>query len=57
MSLEKWNPKNPWIFSKKTVFMQRIADKVRGGCTQYIQGQCKAEKLPFLTQKLRERYP
>lgn len=47
----------PWIFTKKTVFMQRVADKVRGGYNLYVQGSCTLEKAPHLFRKFSERYP
>lgn len=53
----KNNPQNPWIFTKKTVFMQRVADKVRGGYNLYVQGCCSLEKTPYLYQKFAARYP
>jgi len=57
MQSPSWNAKNPWIFTKKSVFMQRIADRVRNGCTLFLQGQSHLEKVPFLAQKLLDRYP
>ena len=52
----KFSAADPWIFTKKTPFMQRIGDYARGGFSQYIQGKCSLKKLPNLTQKLADRY-
>jgi hypothetical protein len=56
MPNEKTPSLNPWIFTKKTVFMQRVADKVRGGYNLYIQGCCGIEKAAFVFQKFADRY-
>jgi hypothetical protein len=56
MPNEKTPSLNPWIFTKKTVFMQRVADKVRGGSNLYIQGCCGIEKTAFVFQKFADRY-
>lgn len=37
--------------------MQRLADKVRGGYTHYIQGACAPDKAPYVAQKFSTRYP
>jgi hypothetical protein len=42
---------NPFVFSKKTPFMQRIADLVRHGHTQYVLGIVPIEKAGFLAYK------
>jgi hypothetical protein len=52
-----FNKSNPWLFTKKTAFMQRIADRVRGSDVQYIKGQIELNKVPFLVDKLTKRYP
>jgi len=57
MKAKIFNKLNPWLFTKKSAFMQRIADRVRGSDVQYIQGQMKLEKTPFLVDKLAKRYP
>lgn len=49
-------PNNPFIFTKKTVFMQRIGDAVRAGYLHYVRGSIKLEKTPFLVQKFASRY-
>jgi hypothetical protein len=48
---------NPWLFTKKTVWMQRVSDAVKAGAAHYIQGSTKLEKVPFLVQKFASRYP
>jgi len=50
------HPSNPFIFTSKTVFMQRIGDAVRAGALHYIRGTIKLNKAPFLVQKFAERY-
>jgi hypothetical protein len=45
-----------FVFSKKTVFMQRAADLVRSGHTAYVQGQVSIEKAGFLAGKFETRY-
>ena len=47
---------NPFIYSHKTVYMQRIGDAVRAGFSLYTSGSIKLSKLPFLLQKFAERY-
>lgn len=37
--------------------MQRIADRVRNGCSLFFQGQSRLHKVPNLIQKLSARYP
>jgi len=54
---KSWSPRNPWIFTKKTPFMQRLADRVRTGSTLYIHGQTSIKGVPGLCQKLASRYP
>lgn len=48
--------KNPYIYTKKTVWMQRVSDAVRAGSTLYFQGSTKLEKVPFRTQNFDERF-
>jgi hypothetical protein len=57
MKAKIFNKSNPWLFTKKTAFMQRIADRVRGSNVQYIQGQLPLSKVAFLVDKLAKRYP
>lgn len=45
-----------FVFSKKTAFMQRVADLVRSGHTAYVQGQISLEKAEFLAEKFETRY-
>jgi hypothetical protein len=47
---------NPWLFTKKTVWMQRVSDAVKAGAAYYIQGSTKLEKVPFLVEKFAARY-
>lgn len=49
-------PTNPFVFTKKAVFMQRLGDAVRAGALHYISGQIELRKLPFLVQKFANRY-
>ncbi len=48
--------KNPYIYTKKTVWMQRISDAVRAGSSLYIQGSTKLGKVAFRTQNFDERF-
>ena len=48
--------KNPYVYTKKTVWMQRISDAVRAGSSLYIQGSTKLEKVAFRTQNFDERF-
>lgn len=48
---------NPYIFAKKTVWMQRVADAVRAGAQRYIQGSTDLVKVPYLVEKFAKRYP
>jgi hypothetical protein len=57
MKAKIFNKSNPWLFTKKTAFMQRIADRVRSSPVQYIQGQVQLSKAAFLVDKLAKRYP
>lgn len=47
----KTNCSNPFVFTGKTPFMQRIADLVRSGHTQYITGSIPLKKAGFLAFK------
>ena len=38
VKLMEERPSNPFVFTKKTVYMQRIGDAVSKGATRYIQG-------------------
>ena len=49
-------PRNPFILTKKTVFMQRIADLVRNGHNLYVQGTIPLEKAGFLAAKFEQRF-
>jgi len=50
------HPANPFIFTSKTAYMQRIGDAVRAGALHYINGTIKLNKAPFLVQKFAARY-
>lgn len=50
----KWS--GPFIFTRKTAFMQRIADLVRTGHRSYVQGLISAPKAQALEQKFQERH-
>lgn len=47
---------DPFIFTKKTVFMQRLADLVRLGHTRYVAGETTLEKAPRLAEKFTRLY-
>lgn len=49
-------PSNPFVFTKKTIFMQRISDAVASGSTRYIQGVIPVEKAGFFAAKIYSRY-
>ena len=49
-------PSNPFVFTKKTVFMQRISDAVVNGAVRYIQGTIPVSKAGFFASKMKERY-
>ena len=49
-------PLNPFILTKKTVFMQRISDLVRTGHNHYVQGVIPLEKAGFLAAKFEQRF-
>ena len=49
-------PSNPFVFTKKTVFMQRISDAVVNGAARYIQGTIPVSKAGFFASKMKERY-
>jgi hypothetical protein len=49
-------PLNPFILTKKTVFMQRIGDLVRNGHNIYVQGTIPLEKAGFLAAKFESRF-
>jgi hypothetical protein len=48
---------NPWLFTKKTVWMQRVSDAVKAGATCFIQGSTRLDKVPFLLEKFTVRHP
>lgn len=50
------NISNPFVFTKKTPFMQRIADLVRSGHTQYMNGVIPVEKAGFFAQKMEAQF-
>ena len=51
------NPiKNPFVFNRKTAFMQRIADLVRTGHTRYLMGEISIEKAGFFASKMNFHY-
>lgn len=47
---------DPFVFTKKTVLMQRLADLVRLGHTRYVCGQTTLEKAPRLAEKFTRLY-
>ncbi len=47
---------NPFIFTKKAPFMQRIADLVRTGHTRYITGDIPIDKAGFFSAKMNFHY-
>ena len=49
-------PSNPFVFTKKTVFMQRISDAVVNGAARYIQGTIPVSKAGKKKKKMKERY-
>ena len=49
-------PSNPFVFTKKTVFMQRISDAVVKGSIRYIQGTIPVSKAGFFASKMKARY-
>ncbi len=50
------NYSNPFVFTYKTPFMQRIADIVRAGHTQYIMGTIPLSKAGFLAHKFENQF-
>lgn len=48
--------KNPFVLTKKTVYMQRIADYVRSGHVRYISGKIDIEKAGFFAAKMDYHY-
>lgn len=50
------DPANPFVYTKKTVWMQRLADQVRSGSDGYVVGVTKREKVPQLVEKFASRY-
>ncbi|MEL5849995.1 MAG: hypothetical protein U7M05_11635 [Candidatus Igneacidithiobacillus chanchocoensis] len=47
---------DPFIFTRKTVYMQRLGDAVRAGALHYISGTIPLAKVPFLVKKFAARY-
>ena len=47
---------DPFVFTKKTVYMQRIADLIGTGHIQYVQGIVAIEKAGFLAGKFDVRF-
>lgn len=47
---------NPYVFTKKTSFMQRVADLVRSGHHRYIMGHISIEKAGFFSAKMGSLY-
>jgi hypothetical protein len=47
---------DPFVFTKKTVWMQRVGDAVRAGAAYYIQGATRFEKVPVTLQRFGARY-
>jgi hypothetical protein len=52
----KSSPTNPFIFTKKAPWMQRIASTVGQGAQHYIQGTTKLAKAAFRCADLHKRY-
>jgi hypothetical protein len=50
------SPANPWLFTKKTVWMQRCIDAIKAGAKWYVQGSTRLEKVPHLVQKFSARH-
>jgi len=50
------NISDPFVFSKKTPYMQRIGDLVRSGHTQYVIGTIPPEKAGFFAAKMESTY-
>lgn len=47
---------NPFVITKKTVYMQRISDAASRGSTKYISGTIPVEKAGFFAAKMNDRY-
>jgi hypothetical protein len=50
------SPANPFIFTKKTVWMQRVARTVSDGATLYIQGSTRLEIVAFKSVDFHKRF-
>ena len=50
------NCSNPFVFTYKTPFMQRIADIVRAGHTQYTTGTIPVNKAGFFAHKFENQF-
>lgn len=46
-----------FVFTKKTAFMQRLADLVRSGHCTYVQGEIPLDKTAAFVSKMASRYP
>lgn len=55
-STTKTNCSNPFVFTYKTPFMQRIADMVRSGHTQFTMGTIPLNKAGFLAFKFEQMF-
>ncbi|MBK7300509.1 MAG: hypothetical protein IPI79_09210 [Moraxellaceae bacterium] len=49
-------PSNPFVFTKKTVFMQRLSDAIVHGAVRYIQGTVPVLKAGAFASKMTQRY-
>ncbi len=49
-------PSNPFVFTKKTVFMQRISDAVSKDSVRYLQGTVAVSKAGAFASKMTQRY-
>jgi hypothetical protein len=49
-------PSNPFVFTKKTVFMQRLSDAMVHGAVRYIQGTVPVLKAGAFASKMTQRY-
>lgn len=47
---------DPFVFNKKTVFMQRIADLVRTGHHHYVSGKIGIDSAAYLAEKFNKLY-
>ncbi|WP_395398592.1 hypothetical protein ACHMW6_00215 (plasmid) [Pseudoduganella sp. UC29_106] len=47
---------DPFVFTKKTVFMQRLSDLVRSNHSRYILGTISIDKAPYFAAKMDLNY-